>query len=69
VEKLSLKVSIKTKNGNEIVNEDKAFTRKKAKIKSSNLIDSESMFYNPYKKNVTFKSANGSKVVSRNYVI
>lgn len=62
-------MNLKDKNDNEIIDEDKVFERKKVRIKSSSLIDSESMFYNPYKKCVTFKSTNGSKVVSKNCVI
>lgn len=51
------------------MDEHRVFERKKVKIKVGNLIDEESMFYNPYKKRVTFESIENTKVVSKNYVI
>lgn len=62
-------MSLKNRNNIEIIGEDKVFDRRKVTIKSRSLIDNESMFYNPYKKSVGYKSANGSKVVSKKYVI
>lgn len=62
-------MNLNKNNETENIEGDKVFERTKVKIKVGNLVDDESMFYNPYKKGVTFKSVGGSKVLSKDYVI
>lgn len=73
---LTKKIKVHRYSDNDISKDDnnsmdrKAFERGKVKIKSSKLIDDYTVFYDPYKKAVSFKSKDGkSKVISKNYVL
>lgn len=55
-------------NNKSFVITKKAFESKEVRIRPKELIDPVSMFYNPYKKPVSFKSAKEKKVKSNKFV-